>query len=217
MKKINERIEHTLLKPNSSIKEIKSLCEEAVKHNFAGVCVIPFHVKTAREKLGENSKVKLVTVVGFPFGYNCTSSKVEECKRAINDGVDEIDMVINLAALNEKNYNFVLNDIQSVATYIHLQNKIVKVIIESGTLDESQIKKACEICEKAEVNYVKTSTGFNGDGASVDAVKLMREVLPKSIKIKASGGIKDKKFAEELISAGADRLGTSSGINLISG
>jgi deoxyribose-phosphate aldolase len=212
--KLNNYIEHTLLKPYCLIKDIEQLCSEAIEHDFFGVCVIPYHVKNATKFLN-GSSVKLVTVVGFPFGYNHTPAKVEEVKKVIDSGADEIDMVMNIAALKNNDFSIVANDIESVAMAVHMNNKVIKVIIESGVLSNEEIIKACEICTNAGVNFVKTSTGYAEKGATVEAVKLIRETIPASIKIKASGGIKEKDFALKLIDAGADRIGTSSGIQLI--
>jgi len=144
-----------------------------------------------------------------------TSIKAEEAKKAIDDGADELDMVMNIAAFKSGNLPFVQDDIESIVTIGRLKNKVIKVIIETGLLSDEEIIKACEICAKAEVPYVKTSTGINAGGAKSEHVKLIREHLPKSIKIKASGGIRTTEFANELISLGASRLGTSSGLSLI--
>lgn len=212
--KINTYIEHTLLKPYSLVSDVQMLCAEAIEHSFFGVCVTPYQVKNATKFLS-GSLVKVVTVVGFPFGYNHTPAKVEEVKKVIDAGADEIDMVMNVAALKSNDFNIVANDIESVAMAVHMNNKVIKVIIESGVLSNEEITKACEICTNAGVNFVKTSSGYAEKGASVEAVKLIRKTIPASIKIKASGGIKDKEFAFQLINAGADRIGTSSGIELL--
>jgi deoxyribose-phosphate aldolase len=207
-------IEHTLLRPDCTVEEITKLCEQAIAQNFIGVCVPPYFVQHAKKVLN-NSNVKIVTVVGFPFGYNIVSSKVEEVKKAITSGAHEIDMVMNIAALKSKDLSTLQNDIQSVVTACHLQNRICKVIIETGNLTEEELKLACKICVDCEADYVKTSTGYGNAGASVDIVKLMRKVLPARTKIKASGGIKSRKFAQELIDAGANRIGTSAGIAIL--
>jgi deoxyribose-phosphate aldolase len=208
-------IEHTLLKPDTTSEQIKKLCAEAMEHNFYAVCVPPFYTGEAIKALSK-SKVKTVTVVGFPLGYNLTPVKVEECRKAIDEGVDELDMVMNIAAFKDANYKEVQKDIQSVSDFAHLHNKLMKVIIETSCLNNEEIKKACEISAKGGADFVKTSTGFNGAGASVEIIKFMRNVLPKKIKIKASGGINNKIFAIDLINNGADRIGTSSGVKIIS-
>lgn len=212
--KMNQRIEHTILRPDTMDSDIKRLCKEAIEHGFFGVCVPPYFVKHASMIL-KDSSVKIVTVVGFPLGYNTTPAKVEEARKAIDEGVHEVDMVMNIAALKNNDLNFVQNDIQSVATLVQLKGCKLKVIIETALLSDDEKVKACEICAKVGVDFVKTSTGFASSGASVQDVELMRANLPGSIKIKASGGIKTKEQAKALVKAGADRLGTSSGLDLI--
>ncbi|MEX0966447.1 MAG: deoxyribose-phosphate aldolase [Bacteroidia bacterium] len=207
-------IEHTLLRPDTSQDEITQLCKEAIKYKFYAVCVPQYFVKHAKKTLGK-SKVKVVTVVGFPMGYSSINGKAEDCKKAINDKVDEIDMVMNIAALKSGNEAQVRDDIQSITTLCRINNILVKVIIETGLLTDEEIIKACNICTVAEVDFVKTSTGFNGPGASVEKVKMIREILPASIGIKASGGINDAETAMQMMEAGASRIGTSSGVKLI--
>jgi len=207
-------IDHTILKADCHIDDVKRTCEEAVEHGFAAVCVPPFYVKDAGSHLVD-SGVKIATVVGFPFGYEPSASKVETIKRAIEEGASELDVVINLCALKNGNWNYISNELESLTMACHMRGKIVKVIIETGLLNEEEVLKVCEICAKLEVDFVKTSTGFNGQGATLEAVQLLRANLPKSIKVKASGGIRERVFAEQLIEAGADRIGTSSGVRLI--
>jgi deoxyribose-phosphate aldolase len=207
-------IEHTNLKPNAVNEDIIKLCNEAMEHGFYGVCVAPYFVQLAKKTL-KKSDVKIISVAGFPFGYNTVSSKVEETKKAINSGADEVDMVANISAFKSGDLAAVQNDIQAVVTACHLQNKLVKVIIETCYLNEEEIKLLCKICADCEADFVKTSTGFGPEGASVEAVKIMRKCLPTKIKIKAAGGIKSKAFAEELIAAGATRIGSSASIELV--
>jgi deoxyribose-phosphate aldolase len=207
-------IEHTNLKPNAVNEDIIKLCNEAMEHGFYGVCVAPYFVQLAKKTL-KKSDVKIISVAGFPFGYNTVSSKVEETKKAINSGADEVDMVANISAFKSGDLAAVQNDIQAVVTACHLQNKLVKVIIETCYLNEEEIKLLCKICADCEADFVKTSTGFGPEGASVEAVKIMRKCLPTKIKIKAAGGIKSKAFAEELIAAGAVRIGSSASIELV--
>lgn len=207
-------IEHTNLKPDCTKQDIIDLCEEAKGHLFYAVCVPPYHVQTAKKALAKTN-VKIVTVVGFPLGYATVASKVEEAKKAIISGADEIDMVMNIAAFKSGDFVSVQNDIQAVTTACHLQNKQIKVIIETAYLSAEEIDKACRICIDCEVDFVKTSTGFAAEGASIEAVKLIRSILPAKMKIKASGGIKDHDLALDLIKAGASRLGTSSSLHLI--
>lgn len=211
---INERIEHTMLKATTSKEAVAELCATAIKHQFVGVCVPPYFVKYAKELL-KGKKISVVTVIGFPLGYQVTPAKVEETKRAIDDGAKEVDMVMNIAAFKSGDLNYFINDIKSVTTCAHLKNIPVKVIIETAYLNKEEIVKVCKLCDEIEVDYVKTSTGFAPEGATVEAVKTIRENISKSRKIKASGGIKTKEQAEALIKAGADRLGTSSSIQLM--
>ncbi len=211
---IASKIDHTNLKPETTIIEIQQLCKEAIENGFAAVCVPPMYVNEAKQLL-EKSKVKVATVIGFPLGYSNTLIKVSEAKKAIDDGATEIDMVMNIAALKNKHYKQVLDDIQSVTMMAHFHKTIVKVILECCLLTNEEIVRACELCKEAGVDFVKTSTGFSKAGATIEAVKLIRESLPQKIKVKASGGIRTKEFALQLIEAGADRLGTSSGILII--
>ncbi len=211
---ISKTIEHTVLKADTSKADIVKICTEAKENSFLGVCVPPYYVKTAQSLL-EKSAVKIVTVIGFPLGYSSTPSKVEEAKRAIDEGADEIDMVINIAALKEKDFAYVLNDISSICNIVHIKGAKLKVIIETALLTKAEKIKAMELCIEANVDFVKTSTGFSTSGAKVEDIELMRKILPKQIKIKASGGIKTKEQALALIEAGADRLGASSSVGLI--
>ena len=204
-------IEHTTLKADCTAQDILKLCKEAETFEFYGVCVPPYFVQLAKKTL-KNPEIKIITVIGFPFGYGAVSSKVEETKKAINSGANEVDMVINIAAFKSGDLTAVQNDVQSVVTACHLQNRKVKVIIETAYLNSEEIKVLCKICTDCEVDFVKTSTGFAPEGATVEKVKIMRKNLPQKIKIKASGGIKDKAFALALIEAGASRIGTSSGV-----
>jgi deoxyribose-phosphate aldolase len=211
---VASRIDHTLLKPNTTLEKIKILCSEAIEHGFATVCVPPCFVTQAEQFL-EGSKVKLGTVIGFPFGYSNSLIKVEEAKRAMEDGADELDVVMNIASFFSGNDKEILKEIQSITQLAHLKGKQVKLIIETGLLSNNDIRNVCSIAIKAEVDYVKTSTGFNGEGATVEVIELLRDLLPKKIKIKASGGIKTRGQAEALIAAGADRIGTSSSLQIV--
>jgi deoxyribose-phosphate aldolase len=207
-------IEHTNLRPDCTQEQVIRLCEEAVEHGFQAICISPYFVQLARKTLKKNP-VKIVTVVGFPMGYSTVAAKVEETKKAIISGADEVDMVMNIAAFKSGDFATVQNDIQAVTTACHLQNKHVKVIIETAYLSVEEIDKACRICADCEVDFVKTSTGFGPGGATVEAVEQMRRTLPARIRIKAAGGISDPAFAARLIQAGATRIGTSSGLKLI--
>ena len=213
-KEIASRIDHTLLKPETTLEQIKTLCAEGIENGFVAVCVPPYFVTQAKQFL-EDTKLKLATVVGFPLGYSHSLIKVEEAKRAMDDGADELDVVMNLSAFFSGNDKEVLKEIQSITQLAHLKNKQVKWIIETGLLSANDIRRACSMAIKGEVDYVKTSTGFSGNGATVEVVQLLRDLLPKKIKIKASGGIKSRKQTEALIAAGADRIGTSSALQIV--
>lgn len=216
MENLNKYIEHTLLKQDATTEALNKLYEEAKEHNFRGVCINPAYVKTAKEAL-KDTEVKVITVIGFPLGANKTEVKAFEASVAKADGADEIDMVINVTGMKDKNYNYVLEDIKAVK--IACGDIPLKVILETDLLTKEEIKKACELAVEAGANFVKTSTGFvkNGLGAQVEDVKLMYDtVTPHGLKVKASGGIRDKETAEKMIQAGAYSLGTSSGVNIVS-
>ena len=207
-------IDHTTLKPDCSLENVQTICEEAITHNFAAICIPPYYVKNAG-KLLEDKKIKIATVIGFPLGYAATAAKVEEIKRAINDGVDELDVVINICAVKNGDWAYVKNDIDSMTRSAHLKGKIVKVILETSLLSEEEIKKLCVICSDVEADFVKTSTGFSGEGSTVEVVRLLRENLSSKVKIKASGGIRTTADALKMVEAGADRLGCSSSISIV--
>lgn len=212
---LSQKIDHTNLRPDSTSEDIKTLCREAIEHQFKAVCVPPYHVRDA-VRWTEGHPIVVSTVIGFPMGYSATPAKVEEIKRAIDEGAQELDVVINLSAVKSNQWNHVANDIDSVTRAVHLKGKVIKLILETGLLTETELGKACQICQNSEVDFVKTSTGFHGRGADIETVKLLRSLLPPAIKIKASGGIRNQADALELIQAGADRLGTSAGIRIIS-
>lgn len=207
-------IDHTILKPDTSEKEVKKICAEAKEHGFAAVCIPPYFVRKCKLWLS-GSPVKIATVAGFPMGYAHTPAKVEEARRAIDEGADEVDMVINIIALKANDYNYLKNELTSAATIVQLRGGKLKMILETGLLTNEEILRACELCKEMTVDFVKTSTGFIQPGATVEAVKLLRANLPKAIKIKASGGIRTKEFALQLIEAGADRLGCSASVSII--
>ena len=215
MENLNKYIEHTLLKQDATTEALNKLYEEAKEHNFRGVCINPAYVKTAKEAL-KDTEVKVVTVIGFPLGANKTEVKAFEASVAKADGADEIDMVINVTGMKDKNYNYVLEDIKAVK--IACGDIPLKVILETDLLTKEEMKKACGLAVEAGANVVKTSTGFvkNGLGAQVEDVKLMYDtVTPHGLKVKASGGIRDKEAAMKMIEAGAVRLGTSSGVKIV--
>lgn len=207
-------IDHTLLRPDADERMIIALCQEAEIYKFAAVCIPPCFVKTAVGILDQH-QVKIATVVGFPLGYQTAEVKFFEAHKALTTGASEIDMVMNISAFKSGQFGAVENEIGELATLCHFREATLKVIIETAYLSEEEIITACKICTEAEADYVKTSTGFASRGASLEDIILMRKNLPANIKIKASGGIKEYIFAQELIAAGADRIGTSSGVNLV--
>ncbi len=216
MENLNKHIEHTLLKQDATKEDFEKLFKEAKEHNFLGVCINPAYIKMAKQEL-KDSGIKVVTVIGFPLGANKTEVKAFETSCAVADGADEVDMVINVAALKNKDYDYVREDIKAVK--IAAKDAPLKVILETDLLTKDEIKKACEICIEAKADFVKTSTGFvkNGVGAKEEDVKLMYEtVSPYGLKVKASGGIRDKETAIRMLEAGAERLGTSSGVKIVS-
>lgn len=215
MENLNKHIEHTLLKQDAKLEDFIKLFEEAKEHKFLGVCINPAYVKLAKENL-YGTDVKIVTVVGFPLGANRSDVKAFETSKAVEDGADEIDMVLNVSKLKDKDYDFIINDIKTVKTAC--KDKPLKVILETDLLSKEEIKKACELCIEAKADFVKTSTGFvkGGVGAKAEDVKLMFDtVSPYGLKVKASGGIRDKGAALKMLEAGAERLGTSSGVKIV--
>ena len=207
-------VDHTLLKQDATKEQIKVLCEEATEHVFASVCVNPYWVNYASQLLND-SEVKVCTVIGFPLGASTSATKFFEAKNAIDNGATEIDMVINVGELKAKHYDDVQADIAAVVKASH-PKAIVKVIIETCLLTKEEIVKACELSVAAGADFVKTSTGFSTGGATVEDVKLMKETVGDKALVKASGGVRSLEDAQNMIAAGADRLGTSSGIALVS-
>lgn len=216
---LNKYIEHTLLKQDATREDLEKLLKEACEYSFLGVCVNPCNVKLAKQFLKETgyNEVKVVTVVGFPLGQTTTENKVLETVDAIKNGADEIDMVINAGRLKDKDYNYIVDEISKIKAFC--QGRNLKVILETDLLTKEEIKKACELCIQGGADFVKTSTGFvkNGVGAKEEDVKLMYETVKDAgLKVKASGGIRDKETAIKMIEAGASRLGTSSGAKICS-
>ena len=216
---LNKYIEHTLLKQDATREDLEILLKEACEYSFLGVCVNPCNVKLAKQFLKETgyNEVKVVTVVGFPLGQTTTENKVLETVDAIKNGADEIDMVINAGRLKDKDYNYIVDEISKIKAFC--QGRNLKVILETDLLTKEEIKKACELCIQGGADFVKTSTGFvkNGVGAKEEDVKLMYETVKDAgLKVKASGGIRDKETAIKMIEAGASRLGTSSGAKICS-
>lgn len=207
-------IDHTLLKADATSKEIEELCEEAKAFQFCSVCVNPFWVKKAKELL-KDSGVKVCTVIGFPLGSTTSETKSFEANEAIENGADEIDMVLNIGALKEGNTELVEKDIQSVVMAAR-GRAIVKVILETSLLTDEEKKIACKIAVKAGAHYVKTSTGFSTGGATIEDVALMREAVGPDIGVKASGGIRNRETAEALVKACATRIGASASVAIVS-
>ena len=216
MKPLNEYIEHTLLKQEATKEQFLQLFKEAKEHKFLGVCVNPAYVKLAKENL-EGSGVKIVTVVGFPLGASDSNVTAFEAKTAIEQGADEIDMVMNVSAMKNKDYDYIVNDVKAVKAACGSHN--LKVILETDLLTKEEIAKACELCVEAKADLVKTSTGFvkGGVGAKPEDVKIMHDIVaPHGMEVKASGGVRSKEDAMAVIEAGATRIGTSSGIKIVS-
>jgi deoxyribose-phosphate aldolase len=211
---IAQYIDHTLLKPSTTIYDIKRLCEEALQYNFFAVCVPPPLVKNAQRYL-QDSAVKTATVIGFPFGYSIARAKLVEAQQAIQDGADELDVVINLVALKNKAWDYLELEMESIIEVAHAGKKLVKVIIESGILTDEEIIQCCEIYARTGVDFLKTSTGYAEKSATVEAVQLMRAHLPSTIQIKASGGIRTYEQAAQFIQAGAGRLGCSASVAIV--
>ena len=209
---LNKYIDHTNLKANATMKDIEKLCNEAIEYGFASVCVNPYYVGLASELLN-GSNVGVCTVIGFPLGMNTISVKEYEAIDAINNGATEIDMVINVGALKDKDYEYVKKEIETVRDSIG--GKTLKVIIETCYLTEQEIVKMTEICNETFVNFIKTSTGFGSAGATINHIQLMNDNKSDVLEIKASGGIKTRKDMISMIEAGATRIGTSSGVEIM--
>ncbi|GAA5035573.1 2-deoxyribose-5-phosphate aldolase [Marivirga lumbricoides] len=213
MRNIQKFIEHTNLKPTITSDDVEKLLREAQQNHLFGICVPPFWVKKAKRDIGK-SEVKLITVIGFPLGYQMSQTKEAETHQAIKDGVDELDMVVNISAV-KSDMMWPKIEIAKLGKIAHENNKILKVIIETAYLTEKEIVSLCKIAADAGADYVKTSTGFASEGAKVENIALMRKSLPDHVGIKASGGIKTYHEAISLIDAGADRIGTSNGPGII--
>lgn len=213
---IASMIDHTLLKPDATPDQIAQLCYEARKYGFASVCINPGHVKLCADLL-RGSPVKVCTVIGFPLGATSPESKVYETETALRDGATEIDMVINIGALKGGDYTWVARDIRSVVETGHAAGAIVKVIIETSLLTDEEKVKACLLAKEAGADFVKTSTGFAGGGATVEDVTLMRRTVGPQMGVKASGGVHNFEEAREMVEAGATRIGASAGVKIVQG
>ncbi len=211
---LNKYIDHTLLKADATKEQITKLCNEAKQYNFASVCVNTCYVPLCKELL-KDSDVKVCCVVGFPLGAMDSDSKAYEAKKAVENGAGEVDMVINIGALKDKNYDYVTKDIEKVVNAS--KSSIVKVIIETCLLTDEEKVEACKCALNAKAEFVKTSTGFSTAGATVEDVTLMRKTVGNNCKVKAAGGIRSYEDAMKMIEAGADRLGCSAGIKIMEG
>ena len=209
---LNKYIDHTILKATASSADVQKLCEEAIEHEFYSVCVNGCYVADAKHLL-QGTDVKVAAVVGFPLGAMTTASKVFEAKEAIENGASEIDMVINVAKLKDGEFDYVENEIRLIKEIIG--DNVLKVIIETCYLTDEEKVKACELSLVAKADFVKTSTGFGTGGANYEDVKLMKSVVGDNAKVKASGGVRDKETAQKYVDLGAERLGTSSGIEIV--
>lgn len=207
-------IDHTVLKPTTLLADVEKCCEEAILYHFAAVCIPPLFVKKAVALL-KDTQTKVATVVGFPFGYSAIEAKVAETVLAIIDGVDELDLVINISAIKNNDWQFLASEINAILPVVRRGNKVLKIIIESGILSNDEIIKCCDLYGAAGVDFIKTSTGYAEKGATIEAVQLLRKHLSEKIQIKASGGIKTYTFAKQLIDAGATRIGCSSSVQIV--
>lgn len=216
MKTLEKYIDHTNLKAFATKADIEKLCDEAKEYNFASVCVNPYWVPLCAEKLS-GTGVKVCTVIGFPLGATSTKSKAFETKTAVEQGADEVDMVINVGLAKDGEWEKLTQDIKAVVEEAKKTSKetVVKVILETCYLTDEQIVKACECCKNANADFVKTSTGFGTEGATIHNVELMKKTVKDALKVKAAGGIRDKETALAMIEAGASRLGTSSGKTIL--
>lgn len=213
--KLNQYIDHTALKADTTSAHIEKLCAEAKEHEFFSVCVNSYYVKKAVALLS-GSNVKVCTVVGFPLGASTMETKRFEAMKAVAEGAREVDMVINISAVKSQEWQYVVDDMSSLAQVTHQQGALLKVILETSLLTDEEKRKACELAVKAQVDFVKTSTGFSTAGATIEDVKLMRSIVG-SMGVKASGGIRDAETALKMIEAGATRLGTSASVEIVKG
>ena len=213
---LGRMIDHTLLKPDATPDQIAQLCYEARKYEFASVCVNPTHVKLCADLL-RGCPVKVCTVVGFPLGASSTKVKVFETETALREGATEIDMVINIGALKARDFDTVAKDIEGVVRMGHASGALVKVIIETALLTDEEKVTACLLAKEAGADFVKTSTGFSGGGATTEDIALMRRVIGPEMGVKASGGVKTYEDAKRMVEAGATRIGASAGVKIVQG
>lgn len=210
----NKLIDHTVLKADTPKETVKRIFDEAIEYDFASVCINPCHVKYAAEYL-KDSDVKVCTVIGFPLGATTSATKAFETSDAITNGADEIDMVMNIGAMKDKDYDYVCEDIKAVVDAA--KGKTVKVILETCLLTKEEIIEACKLCQKAGADFVKTSTGFSTRGATIEDVEIMKKTVGDTMKVKAAGGVRTYDDMVNIVKAGADRIGTSAGCSLMQG
>lgn len=213
---LSQYIDHTLLKPEATLAQIEKLCQEAKENNFFSVCVNSYFVKTCVQLLA-GSNVKVCTVVGFPLGASTMETKRFEAMKSIAEGAKEVDMVLNISAAKSGNWQYVLDDMSSLAQVCHQQGAILKVIFETFLLTLEEKKIACELAVKAHVDFVETSTGFSTGGATIEDIKLIRSIVGPTMGVRASGGIYNTETAKAMIEAGATRLGTSASVDIVKG
>jgi len=215
MSQLSQAIDHTLLKPFCTDTDIVNICQEANKYEFAAVCVPPTFVSLAEKNTDES--VAVCTVIGFPFGYDETVTKIAAIRKAVESGADELDVVINISKVKSADWESIKNEVDQLVTIIKSKyNKVLKLILETAYLTNEELTTLCHICNDYGVDYAKTSTGYGPEGADLSKVKLMRKLLNKKVKIKASGGISTKAEAEAFIAAGASRIGASKGVLILS-
>jgi len=211
---VNQYIEHTNLSPLITSAQVEQLIDEAITYQFCGICVPPYWVKKARRDVGK-ANIQVVTVIGFPLGYQRSEIKLREMESAVRDGADELDIMLNISAVKNNALEWVKIELAQFSKFAHEREKIVKVILETAYLTETELRETCKVCIDTGVDFLKTSSGFAPAGAQLDTVRLMRSLAPESVGIKASGGIKTYEQALSFIQAGAERIGTSAGIQIM--
>lgn len=217
MSELAKFLEHTIVKPDTTLKDVIRVCEEAIRFGFAAVCVPPPFVRDARRVLGERNKVRLATVVGFPLGYAAISAKSEEIKRAMDEGADEINAVLNLTQVKSKLWNNVSRDIDGLALATQSRGGTLKLLLECSMLTEDELHKVCELAAESDVPWIATNTGFLGDGGTVEMIQTLGRIAGDNVKIMVAGAIQQASSAQSLFDAGAGRLGTSTSPALVSG
>jgi len=214
--KLNRYIDHTILKADSTKKDIDNIIDDAIKYNFKTICINPTWIDYASKKLSKYPNIGITTVIGFPLGANTTETKVFEAKDAIDNGANEIDMVMNIGKFKDKDFNYILNEINSIKEVIG-KSHLLKVIVETALLSEKEIIKVTKIVDKSKADFIKTSTGFSTRGASFNDIVIMKSNIKGSTLIKAAGGISSSDDLNKIIDLGADRIGTSRGVSLMEG